>query len=87
MMVFLMQSTVPSATPKQISRSVNPNHLKTGKLVNNFRPCGRFWPIKVLFPERNDTGAFIVPALDARAQVLEDRRNSVGKPVFKLSPF
>ena len=42
-----------------------------------------------LFPEGDDTGAFIVPALDVRSQVLsiEDRRNGVGTPVFKLAPF
>ena len=40
-------------------------------------------------PEGDDTGAFIVPALDARAQVLgiQDRRNGGGKPAFKLVPF
>ena len=45
--------------------------------------------LKVLFPEGDDTGTFIVPALDVRSQVLsiEDRRNGVGKPVFKLAPF
>ena len=31
---------------------------------------------------------FIVPSLDARAQILSivDRRNGVGKPVFKIAP-
>ena len=45
--------------------------------------------LEVLFPEGDDTGTFIVPALDARSQVLsfKDRRNGVGKPVFKLAPF
>ena len=45
--------------------------------------------LEVLFPEGDDTGAFIVPALDARSQVLsiQDCRNGVGKPVFKLAPF
>ena len=43
--------------------------------------------LKVLFPEGDDEGAFIIPALDARSQVLSirDRRNGVGKPVFKLA--
>ena len=42
-----------------------------------------------LFPEGDDAGALIVAALDARSQVLsiKDRRNGIGKPVFKLSPF
>ena len=41
--------------------------------------------LKVLFPDGDDEGAFIIPALDARSQVLstEDRRNGIGKPVFK----
>ena len=45
--------------------------------------------LKILFPEGDDEGAFIVPALDARSQVLsiKDRSNGIGKPVFKLAPF
>ena len=45
--------------------------------------------LKVLFPDGDDTGTFIVPALDVRSQVLsiKDRRNGVGKPVFKLAVF
>ena len=43
--------------------------------------------LKVLFPDGDDEGAFIIPALDARSHVLsiKDRRNGVGKPVFKLA--
>ena len=45
--------------------------------------------LKNLFPDGDDKGAFLVPALDARSQILsiEDRRNGVGKPVFKLASF
>ena len=45
--------------------------------------------LKIIFPEGDDEGAFIVPALDARSQVLstKDRRNGIGKPVFKLAPL
>ena len=45
--------------------------------------------LKILFPDGNDKGAFLVPAFDARSQILsiEDRRNGVGKPVFKLASF
>ena len=45
--------------------------------------------LKILFPDGDGEGAFIFPALDARSQVLsiKDRRNGVGKPVFKLVPF
>ena len=43
--------------------------------------------LKVLFPDGDDERAFIIPALDTRSQVLsvKDRRNGVGKPVFKLA--
>ena len=42
--------------------------------------------LKVLFPDGDDEGAFIIPTLDARPHVvsIKDRRNGVGKPVFKL---
>ena len=43
--------------------------------------------LKILFPGGDDEGAFIVPLLDARSQVLSitDRRNGIGKPGFKLA--
>ena len=43
--------------------------------------------LKILFPDGDDEGAFIVPALGTRSQVLsiKDRRNGVGKPVFTLA--
>ena len=36
-----------------------------------------------------DEGTFIIPALDTRSQILsiKDRRNGIGKPVFKLAPL
>ena len=45
--------------------------------------------LKVLFADGDNEGVFIVPALDAPSHVLsiKDRRNGVGKPVFKLAPF
>ena len=45
--------------------------------------------LKVLFPDGDDEGVFILPALDARSQILsiKDRRNGIGKPVFKLAPL
>ena len=45
--------------------------------------------LKLLFPDGDDEGAFIIPALDARSQLLsmKDRRNGGGKPVFKLAPL
>ena len=43
----------------------------------------------MFFPEGNDTGTFIVPALDVPSQVLsiQDRRNGVGSPVFMFAPL
>ena len=45
--------------------------------------------LEIIFPDRDDEGAFIIPALDTRSHVLsiKDRRNGVGKPVFKLAPL
>ena len=43
--------------------------------------------LEILFPNRDDEGAFIIPALDTRSQVLsiKDRRTGIGKLVFKLA--
>ena len=40
--------------------------------------------LQILFPCRDDEGAFIIPALDTRSHVLsiKDGRNGIGKPVF-----
>ena len=68
--------------------SVNPNQLKTERLENSLRLCGELADqLEILFLNRDDEGAFIIPALDARSHVLsiKDRRNGVGKPVFKLA--
>ena len=45
--------------------------------------------LEILFPNRDDEGAFIILALDTRSHILsiKDRRNGVGKTVFKLAPF
>ena len=42
--------------------------------------------LKILFLDGDDEGAFTVLALDALSQILsiKDRRNGIGKPVFKL---
>ena len=90
-MVFPLKLTVLSETPKQLSRSANPSHLKTGKSESNLRLCGECWQISSKFSSLMEMTKvqFIVPALDARSQVLsiKDRRKGVGKPVFKLAPF
>ena len=44
---------------------------------------------EILFPDVDDKGVFILPALDASSQILsiKDRRNGIGKRVFKLAPL
>ena len=68
------------------SRSVEDR--ETGK---QFMPLWKAFAeeLRILFPGGDDKGSFVVPALDARSQVLsiKDRRNGVGKPVFKLAPL
>ena len=65
--------------------------IEDREIGKQFAPLWRelAYQLKVLFPDRDDEGAFIVPALDARSQILsiKDRRNGVGKPVFKLAPL
>ena len=45
--------------------------------------------LELLFPDEDDECTFIIPAPDSRSQILSvrDRRNGVGKPVFKLAPL
>ena len=71
-MVSLMKLIVHFAMPKQVSRSASPSHLKTEKLGNDLRFFGKLLEaqLKVLFPDGDDTGTLIVPALDVRSQVL-----------------
>ena len=58
---------------------VQASHLKTGKSVIK---CSA--KLKELFPEKDDTGTFIVFAFSVRSQVLSVNclRNGVGKPVL-----
>ena len=87
-MVSPTKLIVQCATLKQLARYASLSHQQVGK---QFAPLWKVLAdqLKVLFPEGDDTGIFIVPALDVRSKVLsiEDRRNGVGKPVFKLAPF
>ena len=87
MMVSPTRLTVLSAASIQLSLYTNPNQLKTEILENNVRLCDENWLTNSKFPDRDDEGAFINPALDARSLVLsiKDRRNGVGKPMFKLA--
>ena len=84
-----MQLTVPSAVSQQLLLSAKPNYLKTERLENNLHLCGGELAdqLEILFPNRDDEGVFIIPALDTRSHVLsiKDRRNGIGKPVFKLA--
>ena len=90
-MVHHTKLIVHFATLKLILQSASPSHLKTRKLENDLRPLWKALSTKLreLFPEADDTGTFIVPALNVRSQVLsiKDRRIGVGKPVFKLASF
>ena len=85
MMVSPMKLTFPSAAPKQLSRFDNSNQLKTERSESNLRLCGEFWPIS----DGDDEGAFIVPALDARSQVLsiKDRKKRRWKTCFQTCSF
>ena len=79
---------VPTGVNIIVSQSKSIEDREIGK---QFAPLWRVLAeqLKILFPDRDDEGAFIVPALDTRSHVLsiKDRRNEVGKPVFKLVPF
>ena len=61
--------------------------LEDREIGKQFSPLWRVLAgqLKILFPDGDDEGAFVVPALDARAQVLSIK--SRGKLVFKLAPF
>ena len=65
--------------------------LEDREIGRRFATLEKFCPQKLreLFPEGDDTGTFIVPALDVLSQILsiKDRRKGVGKPVFKLASF
>ena len=65
--------------------------LEDGETGKQFMPLWRAFAeqLQILFPDGDGKGSFVVPALDARSQVfsIKDRRNGVGKPVFKLAPF
>ena len=86
-----MQLTVHSAAPIQISRSANPNQLKTERLENNLSLCGENWLNILKFPSLMEMMKVHSSSLHSMPvhQILsiKDRRNGVGKPVFKLAPF
>ena len=63
--------------------------LEDWEIGKQFAPLWRVLAkqLKIIFPGGDDEGAFVVPLLDARSQVLsiKDRRNGIGKPGFKLA--
>ena len=87
MMVSPMKLTVPSAAPVQLSLSANPDHLKTERSVNNLRPCGENCQISSKFSSLMVMTKVHLSSQrsNTRSQVLsiKDRRNGIGKPVFK----
>ena len=88
MMVSPMNFTVPFAVKTTITVRQSKS-LEDQEIGKQFAPMWRVLAeqLKILFPGGDDEGACIVPALDARSQVLstKDRRNGIGKPVFKLA--
>ena len=90
-MVSPSKLTVLSATPKTVISVRQSDSLEDREIGKQFGPLWRVLAqqFKILFPDGDGEGAFIVSALNARSQVLsiKDRRNGVGKPVFKLVPF
>ena len=64
--------------------------LEDREIGRRFAPLWKVWSTKLqeIFPERGDKDSFIVTAFDVRSQILSilDRRNGVGKRVFKLAP-
>ena len=73
-----LKSTVFSATPKQLSRSANPSHLKTGKSENNLRLCGKFWP---------NSSKFSSPTVTAQVPLLSLRSRPLKFSASRIAPF
>ena len=84
-----MKLIVHSSTPKTIISVRQSKSLEDREIGKQLTPL---WSVladqlKILFHGGDDEGAFIVPALFTRSQVLSitDRRNGIGKPVLKLA--
>ena len=91
MIVFPYDINSPFCCAKTTITVRQSKSLQDREIGKQFSPLWRVLAdqLKILFPDGDDEGAFIVPAIDTRSQVLsiKDRRNGVGKPVFKLAPF
>ena len=88
MMVSPTKLTFHFATAEPISQSASPSHSKIEKIGRRFAPLWKVlstW-LRELFPEGDNTGTFIVPALNVRSQILSinDRRNGVGKSSVQI---
>ena len=72
-----------------MSQSASPSHLKTEKSEDDFAPRWKvlFAMSRAFFPEGDDTGTFVVLALNVRSQILsiKDRRNGVETSVQTCS--
>ena len=62
----------PVCQSRTLSQSASQSHLKTEQSGNVLRPLWSVWAEKLeaLFLDGDDTGSFIVPALDVRSRVL-----------------
>ena len=85
MMASLVLFTVPfnnTSATIWVRQSKSPEAREIGR---RFAPLWEVLAQKLqeIYPEKDDEGSFVVPALDVWAQVLSvyDRRNGVGKPV------
>ena len=89
MMVPLMQLIPPFCSSSTFLSVRQSKSLEDREIGRRFAPLWRvlFTKLQEIFRERDAKDFFIVPALDARSQILSilDRRNGVGKPVFKLA--
>ena len=76
----------PVRTNIAVRQSKSPEDREIGQ---RFAPLWKALSTKLRELLGDDTGTFIVPELNVRSQVLsiKDRRNGVGKQVFKLAPF
>ena len=91
MMASPMRLTVTFCSVKVTIIVRQSKSIEEREIGKQFAP---FWresadQLKVLFPDRDDESAFIIPELYRRSHVLsiKDRRNGVVKPVFKFAPL
>ena len=87
MMVFLMQLTVPSAAPIQLSKCVNPDQLKTERLETicaNMERVG--WPTQTSLPWWRWRRCIHHPSA-RRSLTNPQHQRSQKRNVFKLAPL